>query len=240
MMSVLKRLLVSVSCAVAVIGGLTAVSPAPASAAPGCADVHVLFARGTVETAPPLGLTGIAFEQSLRNTLRGKSVRVEAVDYRAAANFRNELAFAQQFVQGVKDQQARTKQIAAACPDTDIVLGGYSQGAALTEYTLADEYTVPAKYSEYRSYLPTPLPDSISEHVSAVVLFGPPSDRFLRQGGAPSVEIGKAYRGKTTDYCAQGDNICNGASLAQPNAQHLLYPVNGMTDSAARYVARHV
>ncbi|MFC3242899.1 hypothetical protein ACFOJ6_11675 [Gordonia humi] len=37
-----------------------------------------------------------------------------------------------------------------------------------------------------------------------------------------------------------GDNICDGAPLAGPNAIHLLYPVNGSTERAAGYVARRV
>jgi len=138
------------------VGGAST-GQAPAGAAPRCADVHVLFARGTVETAPPLGLTGIAFTNAVRGRLPGKSVRVEAVRYAASANFSNKLAFAHSFIRGVESAQRRMRSIAAACPDTDIVLGGYSQGAALAQYAVSAQVQVPERYQRYRSYVPRPL-----------------------------------------------------------------------------------
>lgn len=221
------------------VGG-SSTGSSPAGAAPKCADVHVLFARGTVEEAPPLGVTGIAFGNSVRNRLPGKSIRVEAINYAASANFTNKLAFAGQFIHGVEAAQKRIRSIAAVCPDTKIVLGGYSQGAALAGYTISSAIKVPSKYSQYRAYVPTPLPAEISRHVAAVVEFAPPSARFIREAGAPAITPQSAYRGKTVRYCIQGDTICNGAPLGGPNVLHLLYSVNGMTDQAAGFVARRV
>lgn len=235
-----KRLLVLVSGVIVALSGVLAVHAPTASAAPTCADVHVLFARGTAETAPPLGVTGIAFENALRNRIKGDSIRVEAVHYRASSDFGDKLAFAETFVNGVKRAQKRIKQIAAACPKTDIVVGGYSQGGALASYTVADSYDIPAAYARYRSYAPKPLPAAMADHIAAVVLFAPPSARFLKDAGAPTMTVGKAYAGKTAEYCAQGDTICNGAPLGGPNAIHLLYPVNGSMERAANYVARRV
>lgn len=241
---ILRRTLVLLSCIVLTATGLAvggaSTGQAPAGAAPRCADVHVLFARGTVETAPPLGLTGIAFTNAVRGRLPGKSVRVEAVRYAASANFSNKLAFAHSFIRGVESAQRRMRSIAAACPDTDIVLGGYSQGAALAQYAVSAQVRVPERYQRYRSYVPRPLPASVASHVAAVVLYAPPSPHFMRQAGAPAVAPLAAYRGKTVRYCIQGDTICNGARLGGPNALHLLYSVNGMADQGARYVARRV
>ncbi|MCF8587254.1 cutinase family protein [Gordonia liuliyuniae] len=238
-----KRIVVLVSGVIVALSGILALqAPAApnASAAPRCADVHVLFARGTAETAPPLGVTGIAFENSLRNRIKGDSVRVEPVNYPASSNFSNKLEFAETFVTGVKHAQKRVRQIAAACPKTDIVVGGYSQGGALAAYTVADSYDIPASYADYRQYAPKPMSAELADHVAAVVLFAPPSARFLKDAGAPTMRVGKAYAGKTIRFCTQGDTICNGAPLAGPNALHLLYPVNGSTDRAAAYVARRV
>ncbi|ALG83335.1 cutinase family protein [Gordonia phthalatica] len=240
----LRRILVLLSCLALAAVGLTvggaSTGTAPAAAAPKCADVHVLFARGTVEAAPPLGLTGIAFQNSLRNRLRGKTVRVEAVQYAASSDFREKLKFAESFVKGVEYAQRRMTSIAATCPDTKIVLGGYSQGAALAGYAISSQIKVPQKYSQYRAYLPKPLSADVAKHVAAVVEFAPPSKRFIREAGAPAITPQAAYRGKTARYCMQGDTICNGAPLGGPNALHLLYSVNGMTDQAAGYVARRV
>lgn len=200
----------------------------------------MLFARGTAEAAPPLGVTGIAFRNALRNRLRGKSVRVEAVQYAASADFNEKLKFAESFVKGVEYAQKRIKSIAAVCPKTKIVLGGYSQGAALAGYTISSRITVPGKYAQYRSYVPQPLAAEISKHVAAVIEFAPPSRRFIREAGAPAINPQAAYRGKTARYCIQGDTICNGAPLGGPNVLHVLYSVNGMADQAAGYVARRV
>lgn len=235
-----KRLLVVVSGLVVALGGVLAFQAPAASAAPGCSDVHVLFARGTAETAPPLGVTGIAFENSLRNRVNGKSIRVEPVRYSASADFSNKLEFAETFVEGVKYTQNRVRQIAETCPKTDIVIGGYSQGGALAAYTVADSYNIPADYARFRQYAPKPMAADLADNVAAVVLFAPPSDRFLKDAGAPTMRVGKAYQDKTVRYCTQGDTICNGAPLGGPNALHLLYPVNGSTDRAAGYVARRV
>ncbi|WOC12115.1 cutinase family protein [Gordonia sp. MP11Mi] len=235
-----KRILVLVSGVIVALSGVLAGQVPTASAAPSCASVHVLFARGTAETAPPLGVTGIAFENSLRNEIKGKSIRVEAVDYRASSNFSNKLAFAETFVTGVKHTQNRIRQIAAACPKTDIVVGGYSQGGALAAYTVSDSYDIPAAYARYREYAPKPLSADLADRVAAVVLFAPPSARFLKDAGAPPMKVGNAYAGKTVRYCAQGDTICNGAPLGGPNALHLLYPANGSTERAAAYVAHRV
>nr|WP_066170988.1 cutinase family protein [Gordonia hydrophobica] len=240
----LRRILVLLSCVTLAASGLAvggaSTGSSPAVAAPHCVDVHVLFARGTAETAPPLGVTGIAFGNAVRDRLHGKSVRVEAVQYAASSDFTEKLKFAESFVKGVEYAQRRMMSIAATCPDTKIVLGGYSQGAALAGYTISSSIKIPAKYSEFDSYVPKPLPAEIAKHVAAVVEFGPPSKRFIREAGAPAITPQAAYRGKTARYCAQGDTICNGAPLGGPNALHLLYPVNGMMEQAANYVADRV
>ncbi|MGB3885268.1 cutinase family protein [Gordonia sp. (in: high G+C Gram-positive bacteria)] len=241
----MRRILVVLSCLFVAVAGLIAGSSTtggtPAGAAPGkCADVHVLFARGTAETAPPLGVIGIAFGNSLEKRLPGKSVRVEAVNYAASADFSEKLKFAESFVEGMRTAQRRIKAIAAACPDTKIVLGGYSQGAALIGYTISSEFKIPAKYKQYDRYVPAPLPAELASHIAAVVQFGTPSARFIRDAGAPPIEPQSVYRNRTVRYCIAGDTICNGAPLGGPNGLHLLYPVNGMTDQAANFVARHL
>ncbi len=236
----LKRSIVCSVLAAVALGGVSTALPASADAAPKCADVQVVFARGTAETAPPLGVTGIAFKNSLDDRIKRKDVRVEAVHYRASDNFRDKVGFAETFVQGVKTAQNRVKQIAAACPSTDIVVGGYSQGAALAAYSVSDSYRLPADYAKYQAYAPKPLPADVASHVKAVVLFAPPSNRFLRDAGAPAMEVGKAYRAKTVSYCIPTDTVCDGSPLQVPTGVHLLYPVNGTTAAAADYVARRI
>jgi cutinase len=56
--------------------------------------------------------------------------------------------------------------------------------------------------------------------------------------GAPPIAIGPLYAGKTIDLCIPEDGIC--APGGNDNAAHNLYAVNGMTDQAADFAARHL
>jgi hypothetical protein len=212
-----------------------AASAEPAAAAEPCPDVEVIFARGTTEP-PGVGGTGQAFVDALRAQAGGKTVGVYPVNYPASSNFGDRIAFARTVVDGIKDAGARIQTTAAACPDTRIVLGGYSQGAVLAGFVTAD--TIPDGIpDEYLSYMPNPVPDELAEHVAAVVLMGKPSSQWLRQYDAPLVTIGPLYEEKTLDLCAPGDTICDGAPGGIPTFAHTLYPVNGMVNEAAAFAA---
>ena len=105
-------------------------SVAKASAADdSCAAVEVVFARGTFE-APGVGATGQAFVDALNARLPGTPVDVYGVNYPASLSFG-------QAADGVVDAVNKIEATAANCPDTKIVVGGYSQGAAVAGYTTA-------------------------------------------------------------------------------------------------------
>ena len=95
----------------------------PRGSSPGCPDVQVLFARGTDE-APGLGLTGQAFVDSLRPRLGGQSIDVYPISYPASHQWATG-------IDGIRDAGAHIERTAANCPRTKMVLGGYSQGAAV-------------------------------------------------------------------------------------------------------------
>ncbi|MFT3716499.1 MAG: cutinase family protein [Gordonia sp. (in: high G+C Gram-positive bacteria)] len=234
------RLRSAFALAAVAVGSLSATTVAAphADAAAGCANVTVVFARGTQETAPPVGVTGLAFGQELRSRLPGKNVRISAVNYPASGDFNDRPAFVRNLVRGIKDTQAQVRGIAARCPKTRIVVGGYSQGAVVATYAVADSIAIPAKYMKYSAQAPKPMPADVARHVSAVVLFAPASSHWIRQVGAPPMHVGAAYRGKTRSYCAPGDNVCDGSPVGAPQAVHLTYPVNGATAQAADFAAR--
>lgn len=215
-------------------------APLPVAAAqppPGCPDVQVVFARGTGE-APGFGGVGQSFVDAVRAQAAPRSVDAYAVNYAASSDFGNRIEFARTVVDGIRDAGTKVQTTAATCPDTRIVLGGFSQGAAVAGFVTAAEIPqeVPA---EYRSFIPEPLAEEVSEHVAAVVLFGQPSAQFLRDTGAPPIVIGPSYQGKTLSLCAEGDTICNGAPVGGPSFAHATYGVNGMTNEGAAYaVAR--
>lgn len=74
--------LVAILCSVVVV--LTV--PGAAAAVDECADVEVIFARGTFEP-PGIGATGQGFIDALRARLPDQSLTVHAVDYPASLDF---------------------------------------------------------------------------------------------------------------------------------------------------------
>jgi cutinase len=194
-----------------------------------CANVEVVFARGTLE-APGVGATGQAFVDALNARLQGKTVDVYGVNYPASLDFGRT-------TDGIADASNRIQSIAANCPATKIVLGGYSQGAAVAGYTTASSvpngFTLPASISG-------PMPPSVASHVAAVVLFGTPDDWFLglADHNAPPIAIGPLYAGKTLQLCAAGDPVCFPGGMDR--AAHSSYKVNGMAVQAADYVGHQL
>jgi cutinase len=205
---------------------LSAPIPAPIASAAPCPDVEVVFARGTFEP-PGVGQTGQAFVDSLRSRVGGKSVDVYPVNYPASLDFATA-------AQGVIDASNKVRDMAASCPNTEMVLGGYSQGAAVIGYitaaALPDGYAVPAGITG-------PMPPEVANHVAAVALFGKPSNGFLQtiNRNAPPITIGQLYADKSLDLCIPADPIC--APGGSDNGTHVLYAVNGMAGEAADFAA---
>lgn len=180
-----------------------------------CPAVEVVFARGTDEP-PGVGKVGGAFVGSLREQTR-KSVGAYGVNYPASKDF---LAA----TNGANDASAHIQQMAANCPNTKLVLGGYSQGAAVVDIVTA----APVPGLGYRQ----PLPPQAAEHVAAVALFGNPSGR----AGQLMSALSPNFEGKTIDLCNPGDPIC---SSGMQWSSHLGY-VPGLTNKAANFVAARV
>lgn len=92
---------------------------------PWAAHAEVVFARGTSED-PGTGQVGQAFVDELRSRAGDRSVGAYAVNYPASPDF---LAAAD----GANDASAFIQNVAVNCPATRLVLGGYSQGAAIVD-----------------------------------------------------------------------------------------------------------
>jgi len=223
--------------ALVIVGGLFSAPIAISSAQP-CPDVEAVFARGTSEP-PGVGGIGEPFVDELRTAIGPKSLDVYPVNYEASSDFSDRIQFAQSVVDGIKDATSHIEATAANCPKTRIVLGGYSQGAAVAGFVTSASIPqgVP---EEYRSFLPQPMPAEIANHVAAVTLFGKPSAQWLQNYSAPVVVIGPLYAPKTLDLCADGDTICNGDPGGLPSFAHTTYPANGMTQQAANFGASHL
>ncbi|ULN36362.1 cutinase family protein [Mycolicibacterium smegmatis] len=217
------RLAGLVAVAAAATSGMQIAAMPSAMAAP-CPDAEVIFARGTTEL-PGLGPTGDAFVEALRPQLGDKTLGVYAVDYPATTAFSTA-------VQGIADARARILANAANCPDTKMVLGGFSQGAAVMGFVTSS--AVPDGVSP--AEVPAPMPPEIADHVAAVALFGKPSPRFMRVLNDPPVVVGPYYAAKAIDLCVDNDLVCDpkGSSFAVHNQ----YQEFGLVTQAATFVAQ--
>ncbi len=205
---------------------LSAPIPAAPASAAACPDVEVTFARGTGEP-PGVGGVGQAFIDSLRSQVGGRSLGVYPVNYPAGEDF------APSASAGAGDANAHVVSMAANCPNTKLVLGGYSLGAMVIDLiTIAQAPVV--------GLIPQTLTADVADHVTALALFGNPSDRYL---GAPVSVVSPWYGAKAIDLCASGDPVCSpGGALALPShdelfsAAHLSYKGSGMPGQAATFV----
>jgi cutinase len=185
----------------------------PTAAADPCPDVEIVFARGTTEP-PGVGGVGQAFVDSLRSQLGARSVGVYAVDYPASRDFVSSTTA------GANDASTHIQSMAATCPNTRMVLGGYSQGAGVIDVST------------------TAMPPEVADHVAAAALFGGPRSAFadtLSPGPLPT--IGPAYAAKTIDLCVPNDPIC---SDGRDMRAHVAYIETGMVNQAATFAADHL
>ena len=183
----------------------------PAAAAAPCPDVEVVFARGTTEP-PGVGGIGQAFVDSLRSQLGGRSVGVYAVNYPASRDFVNSTPA------GRDDASTHIQSLAANCPNTRMVLGGYSQGAAVIDLAT------------------TAMPPQVADHVAAAAVFGGPRSTFadtLSPGPLPAT--GPLYAAKTIDLCVPNDPICFEGGWDM--RAHGAYVQSGMVNQAAAFAA---
>jgi cutinase len=202
---------------------------APASAAP-CPDVEVTFARGTDEP-PGVGGVGQAFIDSLRSQIGSRSLGVYAVNYPAGDDF------APSASAGGSDVHAHVASMVANCPNTKLVLGGYSLGAMAIDLATIARMAI-------AGLIPDILTEDQANHVAAVATFGNPSDRYL---GGPISQVSPWYGAKAIDLCAPADPVCTpGGALALPSHDELFSPVHlsyqgsGMPSQAAAFVASHL
>lgn len=200
--------------AAVLIGGLLgAPTGLPRAAAEPCPQTEVVFARGSGE---PVGAGGVgqALIDALRTQVPDQSIELYPVNYPATHDYRTSAEA------GAGDATAHVQSTIAACPQTKIVLGGYSQGAMVTELT-----------SER-------LPADAAAHIAAVTLFGTPTSSYaVDNWGGPVPVLAEAYRADSIDFCLPDDIVCaeGGNMLA-----HLGYANAPIPQQAAEFVADRI
>ncbi|KKY22391.1 putative cutinase 1 [Diplodia seriata] len=155
-----------------------------------CKPVTYIFARGSTE----LGNLGQTVGPALANQLQSQfDVAVQGVDYPAGltTNF-----FGGSLI-GISEMRDMFNLAASKCPDTIIVGGGYSQGAALTHRSVED------------------LSASVRNRIAGIVTFG---DTYNLQSGG---RIPGLPQEKLKIICNTGDLVCAGTLVIAP--AHLDY-----------------
>ncbi len=209
----LPRAAAAFAASAAVLAAAAGVAGAPPAGAVACSDVEVVFARGTNEPAG-IGRVGEAFVADLRNLIGNRTLGVYGVNYPASYDF---LAAAD----GANDASAHIQNIINNCPNTQLVLGGYSQGAAIIDIITS----VPFPAVGFTN----PLPPNAAERIAALAVFGNPTAKI----GLP-LTSSPAYGSRAIDLCNPGDPICsNGDNVPA----HRSYGPDGMASQAAAFVA---
>ncbi|MDZ7885681.1 MAG: cutinase family protein [Mycobacterium sp.] len=223
-----RKFAATVAAVASIAGGFVATTTAgpaaqvPRASAEPCAPVELIFARGRNE-APGVGRLGNALVAAL-NARLPQPVGVYGVNYPANT----------EIPQGANDISNRIQYMAGACPDTRLIVGGYSLGAASA--VLALSATQPGMGFN------RPLPPGMDSHVAAVVLVG----NFSKQ--LPGHQIAGQYLDRTIDVCNAEDPVCSGGlpndlnDLQRVWGDHLQdgYIGSGLIDQAADFAAARV
>ncbi|KAL0261631.1 hypothetical protein SLS55_003061 [Diplodia seriata] len=171
-----------------------------------CKPVTYIFARGTTETGNMGTTVGPALQQKLESALGADKLATEGVNYAAdvAGTVVGSVSPGQ--AEGSQNCAKLVKQALSSCPDTQIVLAGYSQGAQQVHGCLID------------------LDSSSASKVAAAVTFGDP----LQAQAFKNIDSSK-----TKIFCATGDLVCTNQFIITP--AHLSY-ATASTGEAAEFI----
>lgn len=204
--------------------------PVSVANAADCADVDLSFARGTREPAG-VGVVGQTFIDAVTARPTGTTISTHPIAYPATFDF-------SRAGEGANDLSSHLQQVAADCPNTRFVLGGYDQGAGVVSMVIGSG-TAGLTYND-------PLPDVLDGRIAAVVLFGNPRV-WPASGGAPTwsvpdtditLPIKKDQLSKVISLCNARDMICDPAGGGY--AEHGTYGTNGSVSRAADFVVERL
>jgi cutinase len=201
----------SSSCATIVGSLLLALTTSVVNAQ--CSDVHVVFARGSGEM-PGLGICGEPLVSGITSNLGGMSVSSYAVSYLASVDQTSAGP-------GATDMTNHVVSVAQECPATVFVLGGYSQGASVTDIAIGIQTTLGSGDT---------IPETLASRIKAIVTFGNP----LKLMGETISSASSTYGSKAIEFCNMGDPVCgNGFNMMA----HLTYPMDSVSSAAEKAAA---
>ncbi|KEQ70521.1 cutinase, partial [Aureobasidium namibiae CBS 147.97] len=168
-----------------------------------CKPVTYIFARGTTEIGNMGSTVGPALEKALESAFGQNNVATQGVTYPADVAGAISGALSPGTAQGARTMASLTQQVLGKCPDTKVILAGYSQGAEQVHGALIN------------------LQNGQVALLQVTLTFGDPLQR------SPFRNIDS---GRTKVYCNILDAVCNGAFVI--SAAHLSYSIQDATPAA--------
>ncbi|KAK6347887.1 hypothetical protein TWF718_005707 [Orbilia javanica] len=161
----------------------------------GCRRVIFFFARGSTEVGNLGSTVGPPTARGLKQAFGDSNVAVEGIDYAAllSTNFLPGGAD----LAGIAEMKSLFNEAATKCPNSILVGGGYSQGAALTHRAVED------------------LSTAVKNKIAGIVTFGD-TQNLQDRGRIPNFPTEK-----TLIICNVGDAVCAGTLTILP--AHLDY-----------------
>ncbi|THY96587.1 cutinase-domain-containing protein [Aureobasidium pullulans] len=148
-----------------------------------CKPVTYIFARGTTELANMGSTVGPALEKALESAFGANNVATQGVTYPADVAGAISGALNPGSAQGARTMASLTQQALSKCPDTKVILAGYSQGAEQVHGALQNLQ---------------------NGQVAVALTFGDPLQRM---------SFRNIDSGRTKIYCNLGDGVCAGAFI---------------------------
>ncbi|KAM7192312.1 Cutinase domain containing protein [Naviculisporaceae sp. PSN 640] len=150
----------------------------------GCRPIIMFFARGSTEVGNMGTVVGPDVGNGVKDVFGRDQVAVEGIDY-AALLSTNFLPGGADLL-GIREMKRQIEKAVNQCPTSRIVVGGYSQGAALTHRAVED------------------LPQAQKDRIAAAFTFGD------TQNQQDNGQIPNFPREKTIIICNVGDLVCSG------------------------------
>jgi len=156
-----------------------------------CKKYTVIFARGTTEPGNVGILVGPPFFEALKSLVGASEVTIQGVN--------NYDASIDGYLEGGDPggsafMAAQIEHAYDICPDTNLVVSGYSQGGQIVHNAA------------------NILPEAIGQWISSAVIFGDPDN---------GTAVANVPASRTDIFCNQGDDICVNGDLIL--AAHLTY-----------------
>ncbi|KAF1925477.1 carbohydrate esterase family 5 protein [Didymella exigua CBS 183.55] len=161
----------------------------------GCRDILFAWARGSTEIGNMGTVVGPPTSDGLKQNFGANAVATEGIDYAATIGTNAILGGTDSVSK--RSMQDTLNSMAQKCPDSIIVAGGYSQGAAVNHRAIEE------------------LDTAVQDQIAGVVLYG---DTQKQQDND---QIPNFPRDKVKIICQVGDAVCLGQLLVLP--AHLTY-----------------